>query len=70
MNFHHRFIVTPIEMLQILAFVALATPTPAITDVAGVGWHNSFEDARQVSRATGKPILHLQMFGKLNDEFC
>lgn len=36
----------------------------------GVTWENSLEDALAQAKAENKPVLHLQMFGNLDDEFC
>ena len=36
----------------------------------GVSWLRSFEEAKRQAQASGKPILHLQMFGSLDEEFC
>jgi len=38
------------------------------TKVNGVEWHDSYQDALEQSRATGKPVLLLSMFGKLDEE--
>jgi hypothetical protein len=42
---------------------------PAVT-VAGVRWESSFAAAKARAKAEHKPILFLQMFGKLDDDFC
>jgi hypothetical protein len=38
--------------------------------IGSVSWTSSMPDAMSRAKAQGKPILHLQMFGRLNDEFC
>jgi hypothetical protein len=38
------------------------------TAVHGVGWYASFEDAKAEAKKTGKPILFLSMFGRLDEE--
>ena len=38
--------------------------------IAGVEWESSLEAAKAEARKSGKPILHLQMFGRLDDAFC
>lgn len=38
------------------------------TIVNGIGWHNSFPDALQEARQTGKPILLLSMFGRIDED--
>lgn len=35
-----------------------------------VQWHASFEDACKASARSGKPVLLLQMMGKLDQKFC
>ena len=40
------------------------------TLVAGVAWETSFEAAKEQAKKEGKPILLMQLFGKLDDEFC
>lgn len=37
--------------------------------IAGVKWTN-FEEALKLADQRNLPILHLQMFGKLDDTFC
>jgi len=39
-------------------------------EIAGSVWRTSFEEAKYLAQEQGKPILHLQMFGELDDEFC
>jgi len=38
------------------------------TNVHGVQWHDQFQNALAESRETGKPILLLSMFGKIDEE--
>lgn len=38
------------------------------TTVHGVGWYTSFEHAKAEAKKTGKPILFLSMFGRLDEE--
>lgn len=35
-----------------------------------VAWHATFEAACAASRKSGKPVLLLQMMGKLDEQFC
>jgi hypothetical protein len=49
---------------------AAASAAPATTTIAGVRWHASFAAARAEARRDGKPILLLQLFGRLDEEFC
>lgn len=35
-----------------------------------VAWHPSFEAARAVSKASGKPVLLFHMMGRLDKQFC
>lgn len=37
---------------------------------AGVFWKRSLAEALPESEKTGKPVLLLQLFGKLDEEFC
>ena len=47
-----------------------AKPTQPNVTLAGLTWHGSLDEALQLARKQGKPVLHLQMFGKLDDAFC
>lgn len=49
---------------------APAPPKSKKTLVAGVAWETSFEAAKQQAKKEGKPILLMQLFGKLDEEFC
>jgi hypothetical protein len=49
---------------------AAAPPVPATTTIAGTRWHASFAAAQAEARRDGKPILLLQLFGRLDEEFC
>jgi hypothetical protein len=40
------------------------------TDGTRVHWYPSREAAQVVARATHKPVLLLQMFGRLDEELC
>jgi hypothetical protein len=44
-------------------------PPPAV-EIAGVTWLPSLEEAKSKAAAEGKPILHFQLLGRLDDEFC
>ena len=69
-----------IPFLAAIAASALTTgmsspPTPKpqpMNDVnlAGVLWHGSLEDAEKIAQQENKPILHLQIFGRLDDAYC
>lgn len=37
---------------------------------AGILWKRSYAQALEESKRTGKPVLLLQLFGKLDEEFC
>ena len=39
-------------------------------EVAGVEWLSSLDAAMPKAHSEGKLILHLQMFGDLDDAFC
>lgn len=40
------------------------------TGHAPANWHDSFEFAKSIGRSQGKPVLLLQMCGKLDDAYC
>jgi hypothetical protein len=49
----------------------LREPTSsAPTDIAGVRWESSFAAGLKRGKAEGKPVLLLQMFGRLDDDLC
>lgn len=35
-----------------------------------VAWHKDFETACHTSRKSGKPVLLIEMLGRLDEEFC
>ncbi len=39
-------------------------------EIAGSLWHSSLNQALLLATKLDKPVLHLQMFGRLDDEFC
>lgn len=43
---------------------------PTRTVVHGVAWEANFDAALARAKSEGKPVLMLQMFGRLDDEFC
>lgn len=45
-----------------------ANSGPAKTSVNGTDWYANFEDAKKVAKKTGKPILFLSMFGRLDEK--
>lgn len=64
----HTIVVAAI-VLTIFAVTANAGAGRAKkTQVHGVGWYVSFHDAKAEARRTGKPILLLSMFGRLDEE--
>lgn len=79
---HSRFIVATIAVGALVSGFALTRldttpeagpakpPTTPPVVLAGLTWHSSLDDALQIARKENKPVLHLQMFGRLNDEFC
>ena len=38
--------------------------------LAGLKWYGSLAEATSVAAKDNKPVLHLQMFGRLDDAFC
>ncbi len=55
-------------LLTLCGLAGSASYGPAKTDVHGVRWFDSFDDAVAVAKRTGKPILFLSMFGHLGEE--
>jgi len=39
-------------------------------EIAGAAWESSWEQAVSRARREGKPILHLQMLGHLDEKWC
>lgn len=63
------------KRLLILGLTLLVMPLinsiglgPSKTVVHGVGWFDSFDEARIEAKRTGRPILFLSMFGSLGEE--
>ncbi|RYG23865.1 hypothetical protein EON82_12665 [bacterium] len=52
----------------VAAAVAWGGKGGAVTKVNGTAWRNSLADALKESKRTGKPVLYLSMFGKLDEE--
>lgn len=48
--------------------VSIAATTAKKTNVHGVGWYASFEEARVEAKKSDKPVLLLSMFGKLDED--
>jgi hypothetical protein len=44
--------------------------TFANVEVAGSVWHGLFSEAQRIAKEQDKPILHFQMFGRLDDAYC
>ncbi len=40
------------------------------SDGTGIVWKRSMAEAVEAARETGKPIMMLHIFGKLDEEFC
>lgn len=57
-----------IAVASLMAVFALSFNGAKKTPVHGVGWHDSFEAAQVEAKRTGKPILFLSMFGRLDEE--
>jgi hypothetical protein len=55
--------------LALLATVSIAAGTKRVT-LAGVTWEPSLVNAEFRAKVEHKPILHLQMFGRLDDALC
>ena len=48
--------------------VGFAASGPKRTQVAGIGWYDSFEVAKTEAKRTQRPILLLSLFGKLDEK--
>lgn len=51
-----------------VAALAFAGARVKKTTVNGIGWYDNFADAQAEAKKTGKPILFLSMFGKIDEE--
>ena len=47
-----------------------ATPAGKPVTLAGKTWLGSLDEALVVAKRENKPVLHLQMFGSLDDAYC
>jgi hypothetical protein len=61
------YVVLACGLLSVAAIAGIGSKAKK-TNVHGVGWYASFSDALAESKRTGKPILFLSMFGKLDEE--
>ncbi len=57
-------------LLPTLAVRADQAPPPSTTRIAGVAWHASFDAACALARERNKPVLLLEMIGRLDQEHC
>ncbi len=48
----------------------LAAVEEAPGEASAVRWHGSLDEAIRAARESGRPILHFQLLGRLDDEFC
>jgi hypothetical protein len=62
---------------EVLAGTRRSPPTPPAGPTANpkvapgkVAWHPDFASACAASRKSGKPVLHFQLLGNLDDRFC
>lgn len=60
----------PDPRLKVRARTALGRITGQWASQTDVIWKLSMADALVESKKTGKPILMLHLFGRLNEEFC
>lgn len=79
-DYTKKRIETPVESLK-LAKATAPSAAPASdkppdkfdnpkVEPGKVKWHDSFADACKASEKSGKPVLLLQMMGKLDHKFC
>lgn len=57
-------------MIGVALSLAAATVTPANVTLGGVGWQEGLAPALVQARELNRPVLHLQMMGRLDDAFC
>lgn len=58
-------------LMSLVLGVAIAgLDKPVSVTIEGTPWISGLEAARAEAKAVGKPILHLQMFGALDDAYC
>jgi len=56
-----------------VTFPVAAPQPPDVNPSVGAGlvkWHRSFEEAKQASQKSGKPVLLFHMMGQLDRQFC
>jgi len=68
MNLRTGVSITLALAIAAVTTVAIAGGRIKKTTVNGIAWYDSFDDAQAEAKRTGKPILFLSMFGKLNEE--
>ncbi len=61
------FLASSLALIAVVGFT-FAGGRAKKTTVHGVGWYASFDDAKAEAKRTGKPILYLSMFGRLDEE--
>jgi len=61
------YIVLACGLLSVAALAGIGSKVKK-TNVHGIGWFSSYQDALAEAKRTGKPILFLSMFGKLDEE--
>jgi hypothetical protein len=57
-------------LLLALLLTSLDAGPKATVTVVGIRWYNSLEAAKQQAKREKKPILHMQMFGRIDDAYC
>jgi ABC-type proline/glycine betaine transport system substrate-binding protein len=63
--------ITATVLVGVVGFsIAESAPSIETVQVGDVAWVESLEAAMPIAKREGKPILHLQMFGRLDDDFC
>jgi hypothetical protein len=71
-----KAIVLLIVAVGVVGAFAISNPAPPTSEptrpvmLAGKTWHGSLDEALVIARRENKPVLHLQMFGKLDDALC
>lgn len=52
------------------ALLLAGSLTATVAQTPAIPWQTSFEEAKVVAAREGKPILLLQMLGRLDEELC
>jgi hypothetical protein len=62
-------LVSPAHAQEVSPVTTAAAPQTTVAP-GKVHWHASLTEAVQAAKDTGKPILHFELLGRLDQEFC